>query len=53
MMVEGYPNLKEEVGGLNPGCDSPLYLTKNLSGGQLPPVLGIGLSAFCLKKKTA
>jgi hypothetical protein len=21
MMVEGYPNLKEEVGGSNPGCE--------------------------------
>ena len=24
---------------------------KNLPSGQLPPVLGVGLSAFCLKKK--
>ena len=25
---------------------SPLYLTENLPGGQLPPVLGVGLLAF-------
>ena len=28
------------------------YLTENLQGGQLPLVLGVGLSAFCLKNKT-
>ena len=40
MMVERYSNLKEEVGGSNlPAVKSPLYLTKNLSGGQLPHVL--------------
>ena len=39
MMVERYPNLKEEVGSSNLDCESPLYMTGNLSGGQLPPVL--------------
>jgi hypothetical protein len=39
---ERYPNLKEKkVGNSNPGSvvQSPLYLTGNLPGGQLPPVL--------------
>ena len=28
MMVEGYPNLKEEVGGSIPAMKSPLYMTE-------------------------
>ena len=51
VMVEGYPNLKEKVGNSNPVVKSPLYLTENLPCGQLPPMLGVGLSAFYLKKK--
>ena len=39
VIVEGYPNLKEEVGGSNSGCESPLYLTENLPGG-LYKILG-------------
>jgi hypothetical protein len=39
MMMKRYPNLKEEIGGLNLTTKSPLYLTENLLGGQLPPVL--------------
>jgi hypothetical protein len=39
MMMKRYPNLKEEVGGLNLTPKSPLYLMENLLGGQLPPVL--------------
>jgi hypothetical protein len=41
MIVERYPNLKEEVGDSIPGCkiSSPLYLMEYLPGGQLPPVL--------------
>ena len=35
MMVERYPNLKEEVGGSILKCEYPLYLTKNLSSGHL------------------
>ena len=39
MMVERYPNLKEEVGGLNPGCEISSTWWQNLPGGQLPPML--------------
>jgi hypothetical protein len=40
MMVERYPNLKEEVGGSILGCEiSSLLGKKNLQGGQLPHVL--------------
>ena len=39
MMLEKYPNLKKEVRGSIPGVRSPLYLTKYLPGGQLPPML--------------
>ena len=39
MMVEGYPNIKEEVGCLIPGCEVSSLLDINLSGGQLPHVL--------------
>ena len=51
VMVEGYPNLKEEVGGLNPGCEISSLLDGKLARWSLPPVLGVGLLAFCLKKK--
>jgi hypothetical protein len=47
MMVERYPNLKEEVGSLIPGCEiSSLLDKKNLPGGQLPPVLWYWLVAL-------
>ena len=39
MMVEKYPNLKEEVGGWVPGYEISSLLDKILSGGQLPHVL--------------
>ena len=39
MMVERYPNLKEEVGGSKIGCEISSLLDKNLPGGQLPPML--------------
>ena len=39
MMVERYLNLKEEVGGLIPGCEISSLPHGNLRGGQLPPVL--------------
>ena len=39
MMVEGYPNLKAEIGGSNPGCEISSLLDGNLPGGQLSPVL--------------
>ena len=38
-MMEGYPYLKEEVGGSIPGCKVSSLLDKNLSSGQLPPML--------------
>jgi hypothetical protein len=38
-MVERYPNLKEEVGGLNPNCEISSLPNGNLPGGQLPHVL--------------
>ena len=31
VMVEGYPNLKEEVGGLNPGCEISSLLDGKLA----------------------
>jgi hypothetical protein len=40
MMVERYPNLREEVGNSIPGCEiSSLLDQKNLPGGQLPLAL--------------
>jgi hypothetical protein len=40
MIVERYPNLKEEVGGSIPGCEiSSLLDKRNLPGGQLHHVL--------------
>ena len=39
MMVERYPNLKEEVGSSNPGCEISPLPYGNLLGGQLPHVL--------------
>jgi hypothetical protein len=40
MMVERYPNLNKEVGRLIRNCEIfSLLDRKNLSGGQLPPVL--------------
>jgi hypothetical protein len=39
MMVERYPNLKEEVGDSNPGCEISSLPDKNLPGCQLPHVL--------------
>ena len=40
IIVEGYPNLKEEVGGSIPDCEiSSLLDEKNLPGGEQPHVL--------------
>ena len=39
MMVERYPNLKEEVGDSITGCEFSSLLDKNLPDGQLPLVL--------------
>jgi hypothetical protein len=51
MMVEGYPNLKEEVGGSNPGCEiSSLLDGKNCQAVNCLSCFGAGMSAFCLEK---
>ena len=53
MMVETYPNLKEEVGGSIPDCEVSSLLDINLSGGQLPPKLWrwhIGMLTHRLRK---
>ena len=53
MMVETYPNLKEEVWYVvrSPAAKSPLYLTENMPRGQLPHMcFGVDLSTFCLKQ---
>ena len=39
MMVERYPNLKDEVGGLNPGCEISSLLDKKLA---------MSSTAFCV-----
>ena len=39
MMVESYPNSKEEVGSSIPGCEITSLLDKFFVSGQLPPVL--------------
>ena len=39
MMVQRYPNLKEEVSGSNLCCEISSLPDRNLSGGQLPPAL--------------
>ena len=52
MMVEGYPNLKEEVGDSIPGCEiSSLLDTKTCQVVNYLMYFGVGMSAFCLKKK--
>ena len=51
MMVEGYPNLKEEVGSLIPGCEISSLL--EIFFCQFVDWLmrfGVGLTASCLKK---
>ena len=51
MMVERYPNLKEEVGSSIPGCDISSLLDKKLPGGEFLIYFGDVLSAFYLKFK--
>ena len=51
-MVERYPNIKEEVGGLIPGCDiSSLLDIKTCEVINCLLCFGARMSAFCLKKK--
>ena len=51
MIVERYPNLKEEVGGSIPDCEISSLLDRNLPGGQLPPVLWHWLVGLLSPKK--
>ena len=47
-----HPNLKEEVGGLIPDCEiSSLVDKKNCQVVNCLLYFGVGMSAFCLKKK--
>ena len=39
MMVERYPNFKEEVGGLNRGCEISSLLDKNMAWACRPSIL--------------
>ena len=51
MMVERYPNLKEEVGSSNPGCENLLSTWRKTY--QVVDYLlcfDVGLTAFCLKQ---
>ena len=53
-MVERYPNLKEEVGGLIPCYEVSSLLDKDLPCGQLPHVLShwhVGLLSQKRKEK--
>ena len=49
--MERYPILKEEVGGSNTGYEISSLPNGNFLGGQLSLCFGIGMLAFCLKKK--
>ena len=52
MMMERYPNLKEEVRSSIPDYEiSSPPNDKNLADGQQPPCFGVGLSVFRLKRK--
>jgi hypothetical protein len=51
MMVERYPNLKEEVGGLVPGCEISSTEQKTCQAVNcLLLCFDTGMSAFCLNK---
>ena len=52
VMVEGYPNLKEEVGGSNPDCEISSLLDVKLARVMNNLLcFDAGMSAFCLKKE--
>jgi hypothetical protein len=52
MMVERYPNLKEEVGGSIPRCEiSSLLDGKTCQVINCLLCFGASMSGFCLKKK--
>jgi hypothetical protein len=51
MMVERYPNLKEEVGSSIHGCEISSLLERNICGVvKCLLCFGVGLSAFYPKK---
>jgi hypothetical protein len=51
-MMERYLNLKEEVGGLNPGCEiSSLLDIKTCQVVNCLMCFGVGMPTFYLKKK--
>jgi hypothetical protein len=52
MMVERYPNLKEEVGGSIPSCEiSSLLINKTYQMVNCLMCFGARMSAFWFKKK--
>jgi hypothetical protein len=51
MMVERYPNLKEEVGGLIPGYEISSLFDGKLARRSTASCCGVGLSVFFLTKK--
>ena len=52
-MVERYPNLKEEVGGLNPDCEIPSLLDgKTYQVVNCLMCFDASLSVFCVQKRT-
>jgi hypothetical protein len=52
MMVERYPNLKEEIGCSNHDCEISSLPDGNLPGGQLPHVLWRWHIGLLYPKKT-
>ena len=54
MMVERYPNLKEEGGGSIPNCEiSSVLDKKKLAKWSIASwAIGVGMSTFCLQKQT-
>ena len=52
MMVDKYPNLKEEVGDLIPNYEISSLLDKNLPCGQLPPMLWRSHVGLLYQKKS-
>ena len=53
MMVEGHPNLKEEVSSSILDCETSSLLDINLQDGQLPPLLWRWHVGLLSLKKTA
>ena len=50
--MERYPNLKDEVGGLIPGCEISSMLERDLAMQSTAScAFGDGMLVFCLKTK--